>query len=189
MFVCVRVCVFVRDCVHVRVRAWTSVCECEYIFVHAKRSYIRHVFDTTSLYAWRVSFICVTWHLYKCKMTGFWAWHDSFIYLTCLFHIYDMNHSYGCVRLSLGSACVSECVCVCVWVSNMCVICHLLAHPRAFLDPADKFENVCGIPLTWHILEVLHYYKVFQSHDTSSKYFTNIRYFAHMRHPRSISLT
>ena len=59
--------------------------------------------DTTYLYLWHDSFVCVTWLVHMCDMNHLYAWHNSFICvtwliwkwdMTWLIHMGDMTHSY-----------------------------------------------------------------------------------------------
>ena len=48
----------------------------------------------TRSYVWHDSFICVTWLVHMWDMTRSYAWHESFICFTWLVHVCDMTHWY-----------------------------------------------------------------------------------------------
>jgi len=53
-----------------------------------------YVCDVTHSYAWRDSFMIVTWPILKRDMTYSYVWHGSFICVTWLIHKCDTTHSY-----------------------------------------------------------------------------------------------
>ena len=50
--------------------------------------------DMTHPYVWHDSFICVTWLIHMFDMTQLYVWHDSFICVTWLIYMCDMTNSY-----------------------------------------------------------------------------------------------
>ena len=53
-----------------------------------------HVFDTSHLYVWHDSFVCVTRLIYTCDMTYSYVGHDSFICVTWLMQMREILHSH-----------------------------------------------------------------------------------------------
>jgi len=50
--------------------------------------------DGTDAYVWHDSFICVTWLNYVCDMNYSDVQHDSFMCATWIFYVCDVTHSF-----------------------------------------------------------------------------------------------
>ena len=77
-----------------------------------------HIASTTIL-----SFICVTWQIYKCDMTHLYVWHDTFISVMWLLHMCDMTHSYV---WHYSFICVT-------WLIHMCDMTHSYVWHDSFI--------------------------------------------------------
>ena len=90
------------------------------------------------IYVWQDSFICVTWLFHMCDMNLSYAWHDSFICVTWLIHVCDMT--YSCVWHD-SSICVR-------WLIHMCDMTHSYAMTHSYVWH-DSFICVTWL-VHWH---------------------------------------
>ena len=82
-----------------------------------KRSRVSYRCDLTDLYVWRVSFICVTWHIQICGVVHLYVWFNLFICITCLIHVCETIHTHV---LRDAFTCALKCMHMCT-MSNLCV--------------------------------------------------------------------
>ena len=100
--------------------------------------------DMTHSYVWHDSFICVTWLIHIWDMTYSYVWHDSFIRVTWLIHMCDMTHwnmwhdSFICAT----------------WLIYMCDMTHLCVRYDSFIYES-WMSRICDIYVAY-IWDMIH---------------------------------